>query len=1006
MYETGNFQDIPSLDKRTGKDLNTQIHKKAVSYTPEWRFREEAADAGTALALIYGEMQAETIKRFNMVLEKNRIAFFNRLQTKLRPSAPAEGYVAFGLVNEEVPGEEVPEGTKLNAQNDAGERVVFETTEDVFVTPAQVSGIFAVDAGRDAIYLLYRRTRENIHPSGMTLFGRGGKNLQKHTMTFGHTSVFQIVHEAWISLTFTFPEGEENAAEYGRLLMDKENVIFSYYTQEGYQPFAERKFENGSLLLHKGENQPPFAPMGTGQHGGCIRMEMKDGTAFSERPFYSLKIRSSQEIPPELVYGGGIEQNSSRALPFGERPTPYEEFYIGSNEVFSKRGAFVHISFDVDFLAVALETEEEELPIEWKMIMKRSDIKVDKEYDISIDSVIWEYFNGDGFKRLFVNEQYGGLFFPEEGAMKKKVSLRFICPRDMAPFMVNADSVCCIRARILKMNNFYKMKGRYLTPRIEGIKLRCDYNRDDIVPEWLVVEGNLERRLHTGSQLAAAQEPVRAANVRTEPGACMYFCFTRPLQERPIRVFFSMEHNIRRQCPEFKLEYLTRSGWKVLPYLDETEGFRKSGILTIMGQKDFERARLFGMEGYFIRFLREEEGAISSHREQEPFAREIHMNAVGIRGTEAMEDEYFRISYGTEDFQIRLSRGQIYRLEVWAEEKKNILQEELDRLMGENRVEFEKDDSGENVSIWIKWEEASSNSQAARRERCYLADYIEGTVTFPFLQKTGRIFPADEMTVRVRYRVNGNEEGNLPPGSVRSMDSSIGYISHVTNFEAVTGGARQETLKEALDRAASGLKNGGRAVTSGDFEDLAKEASVNIQRVKCFSNCNENGAREYGAITLVVLQKDFLQGRQYFDRLRRKILNYLQPRMDAYLWESGKFQVAEPCFVELNTMIRIQPEPDSRVFQLRSSIEEKITEFVDPVYGNFNHKGFAIGEYPNEAQLRNVIRQIQGVREIEELRITFSQMYRNRKTEVDLEKLEQRSYLVALNGQHEIVIQQ
>ena len=86
------------IDNRSVNDIIEQIGEKAESYTPEWRFDPSNRDAGTALALIYAEMIKSTIGRLNMVPEKNRIAFYNKLGASLKPASPAEGYVTFGLV--------------------------------------------------------------------------------------------------------------------------------------------------------------------------------------------------------------------------------------------------------------------------------------------------------------------------------------------------------------------------------------------------------------------------------------------------------------------------------------------------------------------------------------------------------------------------------------------------------------------------------------------------------------------------------------------------------------------------------------------------------------------------------------------------------------------------------------------------------------------------------------------------------------------------------------------
>lgn len=1003
------MKEYPRLDKRTREDVIEEIRSAASSYAPGWRFREDMPDAGAALALLYAEMMEDTIRRFHLVAEKNRIAFFNRLQTGLQPARPARGYVTFELVSQEAPGAVAPAGVRLTAQGNDGERLILETEEEVFVTPSVIQHIFTVIPEDDKIYRLYEWTQETPYPLRLTAFDRSGENLQYHQLSFGHESLLHISGEARISLSFTLTPKIADAEAWYRLFLEEDNVSIEYHTEKGYEAFHNCRYENGGLLLHKEKDQPPFAR--TEECGYSIRIRIKEGHRFCGVTFSSLQIRSAQELEPELIYADQSEQGNMTFLPFGEHPLPYGECYIGSNEILDKKGAFVHVSFDLDFLTISLEREETDNAVDWKLVMKRSDIKVDQEYDISIQSVVWEYFNGDGFKPLFLNQQYAGLFTPEESIRRKNVSLHFICPQDMAPFLVNADFVCCIRARIVTINNFYKMKGRYITPRMHRVRLRYDYNRDDIVPDWLLLENNLEKRLLNPHQLRGGGLRLTAAAVRTEAQVCMYFAFSQPLEEGPVRLLFSMEHSQQNRQPELMAEYLTAGGWRSLSCADETEGLRKSGTITFSGKKDYKKAVLFGVQGYWLRFMRADGDQFTGGREPEQtFIKGIYLNSVSVLGVETMDAELFHIGSGGEHPRIQLSSSQVYELEVWAEEQKYLPSGELALLEEQKRVEYDTDDSestdsgGRMGGLWIKWEEKASPLEAARQKRSYLADRALGTIGFPEEGGACGLTPLEDMPVKVIYRVSSGAAGNLPPGTQFLPDNSIGYISQAVNYEAITGGTDQETMEEALGRSAAALRNGGRAVTAADFEELAKEASPNIQKAKCFSNYNYRGQREYGAVTLVLLQKDFLEGGMYFDSLRETVLGFLTPRMEDALAKSGRFWIVEPCFLALNVLADITAEPDCRPFALKGLIEKELGQFLNPVTGNFDRKGFAIGSCPRKEQISNVIRQIPGVRAVNSMRLTASRNIRGRRTEVDMGKLEERPYIVMLDGYHEITV--
>lgn len=87
-----------------------------------------------------------------------------------------------------------------------------------------------------------------------------------------------------------------------------------------------------------------------------------------------------------------------------------------------------------------------------------------------------------------------------------------------------------------------------------------------------------------------------------------------------------------------------------------------------------------------------------------------------------------------------------------------------------------------------------------------------------------------------------------------------------------------EEQKDADARGALTVRHRNRAVTACDFENLALEAGRNVERVKRFSNYNEKGEHVPKAVTVVVLQKDYEEGRRFFYLIKGAIYRYLSER--------------------------------------------------------------------------------------------------------------------------------
>ena len=73
------------------------------------------------------------------------------------------------------------------------------------------------------------------------------------------------------------------------------------------------------------------------------------------------------------------------------------------------------------------------------------------------------------------------------------------------------------------------------------------------------------------------------------------------------------------------------------------------------------------------------------------------------------------------------------------------------------------------------------------------------------------------------YRWGGGAGGNAGAKKITSLESSVPYVDSVTNLRPAIGGQDEETIESAKLRAPDSLRTRSRAVTSGDFEFLAKQ---------------------------------------------------------------------------------------------------------------------------------------------------------------------------------------
>ena len=947
----------------------------ASAYTPEWKFDEEHPDVGTALALIYADMFLGTVRKYNKIPEKNQAAFFSMLGTKLGPSKPAGGYVTFGLSSEEFGQTEVPKGVLVTAdgQGEDSHEVFFETQESVSITPSQLEDIVLTDGEKDSIQHIYSG-EETFY-----LFQSGKANLQEHSFCFSHDEVLNLKGPAWVCLQMTPYRFTEETEESQKWLLNEKEIAFEYFADNGFVSFGKRTLDSGRLILEMTKGQPPFAwtQIGKGE-GYFIQSRLLKPLIHKEFVVAELRLTSrAEQVIPDVVQTGRGEESLSDIFPFGERPMLYQEVYIASDQVFSKAGAKVRMSFRMDYEKIPLESNSEP-DRDWKLVMKRADFIPDPEYDITIERVIWEYYNGNGWSRLFTGPEYSHIFNGGDGSMGQQFTLEFTCPPDVRTMHYNSTESRYIRIRILKMNNLFKMKGHYITPVMSDIRFSFEYKGQGKSPGYLEAVNNMKRQILSGT------EQVLFAGLGSKR-PMLYFKFTKPLSEGPIKMLFSMAETIDEELPRLAFEYYGSGGFKPFPVIDETGHMKKSGVVNVMGRPDFERAAFWGMEGYWLRLI----DVDNRYRKRPlqartPMVNGIFMNTARVLAVRTMPDEYFKIEPKEKNKVCVLLNQNVCQIEVWVDESRD-------------QAEHQK-------KSWVKWSEKEDFYLSGPEDRHYVADRNRGTVTFSDGRNGGIPQDGEGETIRICYSCGGGKEGNQAESAVSHMTRTLGYINRVTNPRIISGGCDQETVEEAIRRSSQALRHGKRAVTASDYEALALEASREVLKVRCFPNCNETGARVPGSVTLVVLQQNFREERLYFDRVRNQLLAYICPKLGGNQEVLGRFYVVEPQYLELRCQIELSVRDFNDVFEVKNRVLERIEEFLDPVTGNYDKKGWDIGRIPNEIQISNAIKGISNLHYIKDLRMSAFMQSCQGWIEADLESAEQKRFAVALNGNHQILI--
>ena len=1001
-----------------GEDILRRMNEKTESYVPEWRFDPDNPDIGTAIGMVYANMLYGTIKKMWLLPNKNQVAFFNCLDAKLLPALPSKGYVTFGMNADETEGVEMTAGTELVAPSvgaDA-ESISFETIDDVYVTPANVVRIMETSHTDDYIGVLdnLQFFEEN---KTISFFAEQGDNLQEHKFYLCQDDAFGIRSGGHIDICF-FNHGKQIADEYLNILADPAVTSFSYSTEEGFAEFKSIKKRPGGLRFILGKNDPAFFRIDeNGRETYWICCSINDCSFLQKWGFDKLTVSSSRDhLTPESIYANDREMKIDDFYPFGEKFSDYNEVYFMSDEVLEKKGSKVQLSFNVDYVKIPLDYEEGKAT-EWNWVMRKEDFRPDFTYDITIEEVVWEYYNGVGWAPLFDRNRYSDLFSARSGTVGQYNHLQFICPQDLSPILVGAREGCCIRARITKVNNLYKMKGYYISPVVDNVSFDYDYTENPLGAGLLVTENNRRKTMIPVASDGSCQEIKPFTGLDYE-GHAMYLGFDKPLSGGPIKILLDFTEILALKEEKLLWEYYDGSAWQEIDLVDETENMSKTGIVTLIGHSDFSRCELFGEDQYWIRIslLQDKYNLRKKKRTRDPFPNDadktdkypclagIYMNSVKVRQGNPEETEFFHMEVYQENVSFRLNKGSIIESRVYVDELPNLSRDELEKLLKEDLIVPEYREDGEIIKAWVTWNRVDSFLDSTPLDRHYCLDYIEGVLKFGDGHR-GMIPPAGRTdSIRVVYKTGGGEITNVKENAITQFGRYVGSVNSVTNPKSLYGGCDSENLKDGLMRNAAILRHQNMAVTTRDYEEIALSASRMIQKVQCFSGYNSLGERQSGCITLVILQKDYREGSNRFHDLKGQVENYMKGRIGNSLIERNAFSIIEPEFVELSVRAEIYADGFEDVFRIKKQVTDRLAEFLDPVSGNFNGNGWEIGSLPNAFQIRNALSDTLGNAQLKQVFLSAYEGEKDNRIEVEMDTVLKHKYILPVSGVHEAII--
>ncbi len=439
---------------------------------------------------------------------------------------------------------------------------------------------------------------------------------------------------------------------------------------------------------------------------------------------------------------------------------------------------------------------------------------------------------------------------------------------------------------------------------------------------------------------------------------------------------------IRREDPPWVWEVMTKSGtWAPLSLStmegekDTTGGLNnEQGKLVLYLPLNTAPGTLYGLTAQWIRCRIEQRDPLQGMYSESPRVKNLSVFSIGAT-TSAMH------SVNVDGELLGTSSGEPAQLFTLRHSPVLSLQEN-------ETLEVEEYLNGEVV--FVPWKQVDNFANSSRYDRHFVLDAASGVVHCgPSVKQQdgtvhqyGRI-PESGRRIRFsRYRYGGGVEGNLPAGTLNTMNLSLAYVSRVTNLVRAVGGRDQETIDELKMRSQRELQTQHRAVTAQDFEQFTLGCSRSVARARCLTP-NELPGDASGTVTVLVVPAvadalivGNLSSLRLDDALQTEIRTYL----DKYRLMTTSLHVREPVYTGVKVNAKIVPQEFVQTEEVSRLVNEEINRYLTPIpldsitpslIAGQKWEGWPFGRDLFAAEIISLIQQIPQVKYVLDVEILY-----------------------------------
>jgi predicted phage baseplate assembly protein len=197
----------------------------------------------------------------------------------------------------------------------------------------------------------------------------------------------------------------------------------------------------------------------------------------------------------------------------------------------------------------------------------------------------------------------------------------------------------------------------------------------------------------------------------------------------------------------------------------------------------------------------------------------------------------------------------------------------------------------------------------------------------------------------------------------------VGAVEDVFNPAAAGGGANAEPQERVAGRGPQTLRHRGRALTTADFEVMAREAAASVAVVRAIPCRSPDGRTVPGWVTLVIIPHSNEPRPWPTFELREQVRRYIEQRAAADLAAALRIYVTGPTYVAVDVDATVALVPTADAGLLERAIRDALSAFLHPLRGGPGGVGWEPGRSVYLSDVAAVLERVAGVDYVADLEL-------------------------------------